>query len=104
MNRMVAFFARLFNGVRPASVEPMAMLECEEVMRSLWDYLDGELTPDRMQEIRAHIDMCKRCYPQYQFERSFLEALGARQPVHPHPELVRRKIMALLHAHGMTEG
>lgn len=104
MNRMVAFLARVFNLEQTAPAEPMAMIDCEEVMRSLWDYLDQELTADRMEAIRAHIEMCRRCSPQYEFERSFLEALGARKPAHPHPELILQQITAMLHAHGMTEG
>ena len=39
------------------------MLDCDSVMRQLWDYLDGELTEDRMEAIRAHLAMCSRCMP-----------------------------------------
>jgi anti-sigma factor RsiW len=31
------------------------MLDCDAVMRQLWDYLDGELTAEREQAIRAHL-------------------------------------------------
>ena len=79
------------------------MLDCESVMRQLWDYLDGELTPEHMDAIRAHIEMCKRCYPQYEFERSFLNALAARQRMHSDPERFRTKLMASLRERGLTE-
>lgn len=56
-----------------------AMLDCDAVMRQLWDYLDGELTPERMDAIRAHLSMCDRCQPQAEFERAFLDVLAAER-------------------------
>lgn len=98
--------ARAARPVHAHADHPMAnapMLDCESVMRQLWDYLDGELTPERMAQIRAHIEMCKRCYPQYEFERSFLDALAARQRSHSNPERLNRKLMAALHERGLSE-
>ncbi len=54
------------------------MVSCRELMEQLWDYLDAELPPERMQELAVHLAECARCYPQYQFEFAFLGAL-ARQ-------------------------
>lgn len=51
--------------------------ECADVLRQLWDFLDEELTPDRMVAVRAHLDRCAGCYPEYDFERIFLEAVAA---------------------------
>lgn len=55
----------------------MPMLDCDAVMRQLWDYLDGELTPERMAAIDAHVAICGRCAPQVDFERSFKAAVRA---------------------------
>ncbi|CAN5856209.1 hypothetical protein BH11GEM1_BH11GEM1_26610 [soil metagenome] len=81
----------------------MPMLDCEAVMRQLWDYLDAELTPQGMIEIQAHLGMCKRCYPQYTFERAFLNALAARRPTHSNPDRLQTSLTALLRDHGMRE-
>jgi DNA-directed RNA polymerase specialized sigma subunit, sigma24 homolog len=78
-----------------------AMLDCESVMRQLWDYLDGELTPDRMEAMRQHLDMCKRCYPQFQFERSFLDLVASSAPRHSDLERLRRGLLATLEAKGL---
>ncbi len=78
------------------------MLDCESVMRQLWDYLDGELTPRRMEQVRNHIEMCKRCYPQYEFEHAFLEAVAARRRTHSDPERLQRKLAAALRDSGLT--
>lgn len=63
----------------------MPMLDCDAVMRQLWDYLDGGLTPERTAAVRAHLEMCDRCYPQAEFEKTFLRALAAsrREPTDP---------------------
>jgi anti-sigma factor (TIGR02949 family) len=68
------------------------MLSCAEVIDQLWDYLDGELPPERMQEIAEHLAACARCYPQYRFEFAFLEAVARQPQTAPRPsrELVER--------------
>lgn len=79
------------------------MLDCESVMRQLWDYLDGELTPDRMAAIRAHLELCKRCYPQYEFEQSFLAAVAARRRQHSDPQRLRARVADALRAQGLSD-
>jgi predicted anti-sigma-YlaC factor YlaD len=41
--------------------ETASMLDCESVMRQLWDYLDRQLTPDTLVAIARHLDDCGRC-------------------------------------------
>ncbi len=79
------------------------MLDCESVMRHLWDYLDGELTPDRMVAIRAHVEMCTRCYPQYEFERSFLDAVATSAREHSALDGLRAKVTEVLVARGLQQ-
>lgn len=81
----------------------MPTLDCETVMRQLWDYLDGELTPDRMAAMRAHIELCKRCHPQYEFERAFLDAVAATARAHSDPDRLRQKLAAALKARGLRD-
>ncbi len=108
------WFARLFSRPFQKPEAPSAdgrggamahapMLDCDSVMRQLWDYLDGELTPERMSQIRAHIEVCKRCFPQYEFERSFLDALAARRRQHSDLERLRTTLMAALYERGFSE-
>ena len=44
---------------------------CGEAMSRLWDYIDGELTPESAAAVRTHLDACARCFP----ERVFLSLL-----------------------------
>lgn len=71
------------------------MLPCHEVIPRLWEYIDGELTPERTERIRAHLDVCERCFPQFDFQRAFVEFLE-RQKRAPAPPEVRRRIFQSL--------
>lgn len=77
-----------------------APLDCEAVMRQLWDYLDNELTPERMEAIRGHLAMCGRCYPQYDFEREFLATLSRLRPEHSNPTMLRDRVIGALQRSG----
>lgn len=61
------------------------MVSCREVIEQLWDYLDGELPPERMEAIAGHLAECAQCYPQYRFEFAFLEALARQRDRLPGP-------------------
>ena len=78
------------------------MLDCDAVMRQLWDYLDGELTPDREEAVRAHLVVCNRCHPQHDFEQSFLRALSASRREHSRPDAIKARVLATLRADGFT--
>ncbi len=78
------------------------MLDCDAVMRQLWDFLDGELTDERMGSIREHLALCARCYPQFEFERTFLETLARARREHSNYEGVRGRVMAALQAEGFA--
>lgn len=78
------------------------MLDCDAVMRQLWDYLDGELTPDREAAVRDHLAVCKRCYPQYDFEKAFVRALAASRREHARPDALRTRVLAALRAEGFA--
>lgn len=75
------------------------MLPCRQVIAKLWDYLDGELSPDEMAGVADHLAMCGRCYPLYRFEFSFLEAIARqRDALARVPADWRRQVKAVLTA------
>ena len=53
-------------------------MQCEEVLRQIWEYLDQELGPEEARSVREHLYVCLSCGPVYQCDRAFLELL-ARQ-------------------------
>ncbi|MGH8323952.1 MAG: anti-sigma factor family protein, partial [Steroidobacteraceae bacterium] len=76
-------------------------MDCLDVVRQLWDYQDGELTDETMEAIRAQLSQCRQCYPHFDFERTFLEALAATRREHPAANMVRRKVLAKLRKAGL---
>jgi anti-sigma factor (TIGR02949 family) len=77
-------------------------VDCTAAMRQLWDYLDGELTPERMDAVRAHLDRCAGCIPHADFERAFLEALSGCKSKECAPDALRRRIFERLREAGFV--
>jgi anti-sigma factor (TIGR02949 family) len=77
-------------------------MDCEQVVRTLWDYLDGELTDERMNEVRAHLKACRGCFPHFDFERAFLDALAKSKEEQAAPDELRRKVVAKLRKAGLA--
>lgn len=71
----------------------MRTLTCEEALRFLAAYLDGELDAAPGEELESHLARCRSCYSRVEFERRMkaeLAALG-RAPVAPaFAERIRR--------------
>jgi anti-sigma factor (TIGR02949 family) len=65
-------------------------------MHQLWDYLDQELTPERMTAMRRHLDKCAGCYPHLELERAFLEALAGCKEARCAPERLKAKLIERL--------
>ncbi len=82
------------------SAEPM--LDCEAVMKQLWDYLDGELTPDRLKVIEAHVQLCQACTPHVEFERAFLEALRVARAHQAVDASLRDRVLGRLRSMGYS--
>lgn len=68
-------------------------IDCNEVAERLYEYLDGELTPERDAEVRRHLDQCVACFGLWKFEDGYVRFLEARSRARGVPEPLRRKIM-----------
>ena len=77
-------------------------VDCMGAVRQLWDCLDGELTEARLAEVRGHFERCAACYPHFDFERQFLDALAATRPDCVAPEELRDRVARALRAAGCT--
>jgi hypothetical protein len=54
-----------------------------------------------MEAIRSHLAMCKRCHPQYEFERAFLDAVADARREHSNPARLRDRVVAALRVEGL---
>jgi anti-sigma factor (TIGR02949 family) len=78
-------------------------IDCRTAVQQLWDYLDHELTPERMDDVRRHLERCGSCLPHHDYARVFLAALSsAREGETRAPETLRRRVMDSLRAAGLN--
>ena len=69
---------------------------CQRTMEKLYEFLDGELTPDVDKQIRAHLAECRGCFPPFEYERVLLRFMEKRVAIEKAPPSLRRKILAAL--------
>jgi mycothiol system anti-sigma-R factor len=70
---------------------------CQEAISTLYVYLDGELTPERREQIKKHLDECSPCLQAFGFEAE-LKALIARKCHDEVPESLRQRVARALGA------
>jgi mycothiol system anti-sigma-R factor len=77
--------------------------ECQDALRTLYHYLDGELTPERRLAIEHHLSECSPCLGAFDFEAD-LKAIVGRCCRDQVPDSLRQKIAeALTKASGTAE-
>ncbi len=64
--------------------------DCAEALLDLSTYIDGELTDDKREHIRTHLDDCPPCYDAYGFETELRTVISHRCQDQVPDELRRR--------------
>lgn len=82
--------------------EDSPIKDCGGAMARLFDLLDGELTPDREQQLREHITSCPDCFTHADFEKRFLAAVAAARAQGPAPDSLRQRVLESLRSEGFT--
>ncbi|MGH7502448.1 MAG: zf-HC2 domain-containing protein [Longimicrobiales bacterium] len=70
-------------------------IPCNVVMQRLWAFIDGELDTSSGEAVREHLEMCRRCYPRYDFQRAYFR-LMERTAAEPEPAELRSRIFQVL--------
>lgn len=60
------------SGELPPGCEEVEEISCQEAARRVYEFLDGELPPEEADRVRCHVEKCRRCYPFFNWEESFL--------------------------------
>jgi len=66
------------DGDLPPGCEHVEEISCEEAARKVYEFLDGELDDEDAEEVRCHVEQCRLCYPYFNWEELFLDALKER--------------------------
>ena len=66
--------------------------ECQEALHELYTFLDGELTVERREHIRVHLEDCNPCLERYDFEAELKIVISSkcREQV---PESLREQVL-----------
>ena len=73
------------------------MADCNNTLRELYQYLDGELTDDIRVHIQGHLDDCSPCLAAYDFEAE-LRLVVRNRCVDQVPESLRTRILRAIEA------
>ncbi|MBE9557497.1 MAG: zf-HC2 domain-containing protein [Proteobacteria bacterium] len=70
-------------------------IDCDEVMRQIFDYLDEEVDETVACELQAHIDDCRSCFSRVEFERVLKDRVRDSK-VETLPESMQERITELM--------
>lgn len=57
---------------------PLDRYTCEAVFRRMNDYLDRELAPAEVEQVRSHLETCLACAGEYRFEELLLNDVRSK--------------------------
>lgn len=69
--------------------------DCWEAVHRLYHFLDGELTTERREAIKEHLDSCEPCLHAFDFEAELRRVVASRCRDEPPLELRDRLAMML---------
>jgi mycothiol system anti-sigma-R factor len=70
-------------------------VDCTEAVHELYRYLDGQLTEERREEIRVHLDYCGPCGGAAEFEAELRKVIANRCKDRVPDSLIRRVAEAI---------
>jgi anti-sigma factor (TIGR02949 family) len=71
------------------------VMDCEEALRHLFEYLDAELRGEPQREMEQHLERCRSCFSRVEFEKrlkAYTAELG-REAVPSELEVRIRKVL-----------
>ena len=71
-------------------------MNCEEAIKLMDGYLDGELDPITSQTIEQHLRECRKCDQAYKTHGSLIRAIGNATPYYKAPAELRERIQSSL--------
>ena len=82
-------------GKRQSIMTEPRVIDCEEALRRLFEYLGAELHGEPQREMAQHLERCRSCFSRIEFEKR-LKAYTAELRREPVPPEVERRFRTLL--------
>lgn len=80
----------------PSEDSTPPMISCRDALTVLYEYLDGELEGASQEQVKAHFDVCSRCYPHLRLEESFRAALRRAGQGETAPDQLKERLQELI--------
>jgi anti-sigma factor (TIGR02949 family) len=75
----------------------MTDLDCHHALQRLYEYLDGELSPEDALDVEHHLEICAACYPEVRLTTELRQALQRAARGQPCcPDGLRHRIAQLI--------
>jgi len=71
------------------------IINCEQALRHLFDYLDKALDADLQAQMRQHMESCRSCFSRLEFEQT-LKAHIRNTGAESAPDSLRSRVSSLL--------
>lgn len=75
---------------------------CDDARHTLYEFLDGELTPEIRLQVQDHLEACAPCFEKFDFEAEVLQIV-ARKCCEEVPPGLTEKILAALRGDAGTQ-
>ena len=84
--------------------QEIPLLDCEQTVRRLWDYLDQQLSVLDMQAVDKHLSECKtKCASHFAFESAFLDVMRKSRPTVLATDVLQLRVRALMQQNNTSE-
>jgi len=80
---------------------PQPPPECAQVVRQLWEYLDGRVDPESVAAIEEHLAECEGCRAFAAFEKRIVTTLSSLRGRHSDAGRLREDVLKVLREAGM---
>ena len=78
-------------------------ISCSEAVSKLWELIDQELDEASCENVRAHLERCRYCFPHYEFQQAYRDFMSScKDGTCASPELRRRIFASLVAEKGGT--
>jgi mycothiol system anti-sigma-R factor len=78
--------------------------ECEEALRDIERFLDGEIGPPLSVKVDTHLKGCSPCMERADLKRHVKDLVASRCGCDELPERLKDKVMQMLHEHPPSPG
>lgn len=70
--------------------------DCSEVLHHIYEYLDGEMSPEEVKQVAAHLAECRPCLAEHDLDAAVKQVVKRSCHEEPAPASIRMRIVERL--------